>query len=136
MAQEFVVTFNIEQQEVSVADFTIQNNNSINGDFAIRTNERDHEILYNRDKANQHPISAITGLQEIIDEIRKGLKGFVFEQATSSSIWIINHNMNKRPSIIIVDEYDRVVTGDERYIDDNNIEITFNSAFKGKVYLN
>lgn len=135
MAQEFFVTFNIEQQKVKVANFSIQSN-SVDGSFSMRPNERDHEILYNREKPNQHPIQAITGLQEIIEELQKGQKGFVFEQALSSDTWEITHNLNKRPSIMVVDEFDRVVVGDEEYIDNNNVRITFKAAFKGKAYLN
>lgn len=135
MAQEFFVTFNIEQQEVKVANFSIQSN-SVDGSFSMRPNERNHEILYNREKPDQHPIEAITGLKEILDNLQKGQKGFVFEQGISSDTWEITHNLNKRPSIMVVDEFDRVVIGDEEYIDDNNVRITFKAAFKGKAYLN
>ena len=34
----------------------------------------DHAMLQNRDAADQHPISAITGLQEIIDEMQKAIE--------------------------------------------------------------
>lgn len=34
----------------------------------------DHALLTNRDAPDQHPISAIIGLQEILDELRNGLK--------------------------------------------------------------
>lgn len=61
---------------------------------------------------------------------------YTHEQAIASDIWVINHNLNKRPSITIVDSADNVVEGAEKYIDENTVEIRFNGAFKGKAYLN
>ena len=61
---------------------------------------------------------------------------YIHEQGIASDTWIINHNLNKKPSITIVDSADNVVEGAEKYIDNNTIEIYFNGAFKGKAYLN
>ena len=64
-------------------------------------------------------------------------KYFIFDQATSSDTWTINHDLDKKPSITVVDEYDRVITGFEAQYESNNlIIIRFNFAFKGKAYLN
>lgn len=57
-------------------------------------------------------------------------------QGVASDTWIINHNLNKKPSITIVDSAGNVVEGAEKYIDENTIEIYFNGAFKGEAYLN
>ena len=61
---------------------------------------------------------------------------YTHEQAIASDVWVIHHNLGKRPSITIVDSADNVVEGAEKYIDDNIIELRFNGAFKGKAYLN
>ena len=37
---------------------------------------------------------------------------------------------------MVVDTADTVIEGAEKYIDENNVEIYFNSAVKGKAYLN
>lgn len=63
-------------------------------------------------------------------------KYFVFEQAISNQTWDIIHNLNKKPSVTVVDEYDRIVVPDVQYIDDNHIIVSFNFAFKGWAYLN
>lgn len=65
-----------------------------------------------------------------------GDKYFVFEQAESKDEWTIIHNLNKKPSVTVVDEYDRVVTPDIQYIDNSTIIVRFNFAFKGRAYLN
>ena len=63
-------------------------------------------------------------------------KYFVFEQAESKDEWEINHNLNKKPSVTVVDEYDRVVIPAVEYVTDNKIIVRFNFAFKGRAYLN
>ena len=61
---------------------------------------------------------------------------FVFEQNEASDLWEINHNLRKKPSIMVVDSADNVVIGEEQYIDENNLIINFKAKFKGKAYLN
>lgn len=62
---------------------------------------------------------------------------FVFEQGLASDTWVIEHNLNKRPSIIVVDSLDRVQVPDDIYYNsDNQMTVTFLAAFAGKAYLN
>lgn len=63
-------------------------------------------------------------------------KTFVYNQATSSDVWEIEHNLDKYPSVTVVDSGGSVVVGEIVYIDKNNIRITFTSAFSGKAYFN
>lgn len=63
-------------------------------------------------------------------------KTFVYNQATSSDIWEITHNLNKYPAVTVVDSGGSVVIGEIVYIDKNNVRITFTSAFSGKAYFN
>ena len=63
-------------------------------------------------------------------------KNFVYTQAVSSDVWEIQHNLDKYPSITIVDSGNSVVIGEIVYIDKNNVRITFASAFSGKAYFN
>lgn len=61
---------------------------------------------------------------------------YVFEQGVASDTWEIQHNLNRFPTVTIVDSGENVVTGAITYIDSNNVLIKFNGAFKGKAYLN
>ena len=63
-------------------------------------------------------------------------KTFIYNQATSSDVWEIEHNLDKYPSVTVVDSGGSVVVGEIVYIDKNNIRITFASAFSGKAYFN
>ena len=69
--------------------------------------------------------------------IAKGAdKFFIFDQLTSSSEWLINHNLEKYPSVTIIDSAGTNVIGDIIYIDNNNLKIIFSSKMSGKAYLN
>lgn len=61
---------------------------------------------------------------------------FIFEQAEVTKVWTIVHDMNKYPSVTVVDSGNNEVVGDVIYIDKNNLKIQFAFAFSGKVYLN
>lgn len=61
---------------------------------------------------------------------------YTHTQAVASAEWTISHNLNKRPSVTVVDSAGTVVVGDVQYIDDNTVTITFIGAFSGAAYLN
>ena len=63
-------------------------------------------------------------------------KTFEFTQGVPSTTWNIQHNLNKFPSITVIDTADTVVTGQYTYIDNNNVTLTFSAGFAGKAYLN
>lgn len=57
-------------------------------------------------------------------------------QSTSTAVWTITHNLGKRPSISVVDSAGTNVVGAVNYTSNNELTITFSSAFKGTAYLN
>jgi len=61
---------------------------------------------------------------------------FVHTQISANSEWYIEHNMNKRPSVTVVDSANNTVIGDVQYIDDNTVIVTFTGSFSGYAYLN
>lgn len=65
-----------------------------------------------------------------------GDKYYTFNQISSKSVWKIPHGLGKFPSVTIVDSGGNEVIGDIKYIDNNNLEITFSAAFSGIGYLN
>ena len=66
----------------------------------------------------------------------KSIDSFVFEQITPSSIWEIEHNLNKFPSISIVQEDGTEVYGLKTYTSSNKIILSFSKPIKGKAFLN
>lgn len=59
----------------------------------------------------------------------------IYQQTNSSNVWTIAHNLNRFPSVIVVDSAGSKVEGDIDYIDANNVRVTFGNAFAGTVYL-
>lgn len=65
-----------------------------------------------------------------------GSSTFVHVQGNASASWVIEHNLEKYPSVTVVTSAGTVVVGDVTYNNENVVTVTFNGAFKGKAYLN
>ena len=57
-------------------------------------------------------------------------------QMAAEAIWVINHNLGKRPAVTTFNNYNIEVIGDIEHISDNQLTITFIGAFSGYAYLN
>ena len=80
--------------------------------------------------------SYIGGISSNTDLSDLGDKHYTHNQVSASSIWIINHDLEKYPSTTVVDSGGNVVIGDVQHISLNRLTITFNASFSGKAYLN
>lgn len=124
-------------------------------DIFVETGIRIHEKLTGRDLPDQHPISAITGLEEAldgkVDEIIGGSNidvertnnrvtinsaSFIYEQGIASDVWVIEHNLNKAPAITLVDSSGAEFQARKVYNSLNQVTIYLNGATTGKAYLN
>jgi len=61
---------------------------------------------------------------------------FVFTQGVPSATWNRTHNLNKFPSVTVVDTSKQIVIGDVIYTNTNSLVITFSAPFSGEAYLN
>lgn len=113
-----------EEDKNSILEYI---NQSIGGDIP-------HNNLLDRDAPDAHPISSISGLEEKLSQISD--KNHVYTQKSASDSWDIIHNLNKYPSITIVDSANNTVIGDITYISLNEVNIKFIGAFSGKAFLN
>ena len=77
-------------------------------------------------------------IESLAEKLFSGVKDKYYEhrQNTVSKIWKINHNLNKKPSVTVVDSAGSEVIGEVIYIDDNNLELHFSAQFSGIAYLN
>ena len=75
-------------------------------------------------------------LQTQINEISILANGYIHEQGVASAVWTVQHNLNKYPSVTVVDSAENVIVADVEYIDVNTVTITMNGASKGRAYLN
>ena len=65
-----------------------------------------------------------------------GDKTFTFTQGAPAAVWNVQHDLEKFPSVSVINNNDIIVNGQVEYIDNNNLTITFSAAFTGKAYLN
>jgi len=133
MVKHFVAEFTMHHPKLE-AEFTMPKNKTMEVEFTMQGATRDHTVLVNRDKPDQHPISAITGLEEALQNTDKT---FVFEQGIATDTWTINHDLEKYPSVMVVDSAGNTQIPDEiEYISQSQIIVKFVSAFAGTAYLN
>jgi hypothetical protein len=83
-----------------------------------------------------------SGLQ-FIDDIRaediaflESDKNFIHNQITPSTTWAVTHNLNKKPSVSVLDSAGTLVHGYVNYVSDTQITLEFSFAFAGTAYLN
>lgn len=61
---------------------------------------------------------------------------FVFDQTSAEQEWTIVHNLNRFPSVTVVDSAGSVCVGEVLYIDENTVKCIFSAPFSGVAYLN
>ena len=66
----------------------------------------------------------------------QGVPTFVFTQAVPTTVWNVNHNLGKFPSVSVVNNNNILMYGNTTYVDTNNLIINFSAGFSGKAYLN
>ena len=120
----------------------MQNRNNL-GQFGVFTlNSLTLEALSGNYLMDLSFISGNSGLQFKqyygieLDQIQNADKTFVFTQAVPATDWVVNHNLNKFPSVTTVDTTGSHIIGDVQHIDANSFKITFNVPFSAKVYAN
>jgi hypothetical protein len=95
--------------------------------------------VYNMDLTYVSGSSTIQALQYYsiqIDEVEGFDSHFEFTQGVPSTSWDITHNLNKFPSVSVVDTGSTTVTGSYEYINKNRVILNFSTAFAGKAFLN
>ena len=59
---------------------------------------------------------------------------YVHEQSEASDSWLVPHNLDRYPSVTVVDTADTEVITAVTYLDKNTVLITMNAPFKGKAF--
>lgn len=152
---DVAVNFTLKDDDPVSAEFQVQPDVTFMADIKTETGTNDHTQLANRDLPDQHPIDAITGLREALDNVVNNIEGgrnieverqgnraiinsttFIFEQGIASDVWVITHNLNKAPSITLVDSSGAEFQARKVYNSLNQVTIYLNGATTGKAYLN
>jgi len=72
----------------------------------------------------------------VLEGVPIGDKTYVYVQATAATTWNIQHNLDKFPSVSVVNINNILMYGQVTYIDLNNLIIEFSAGFSGKAYMN
>lgn len=99
----------------------------------VNATESDYNKLSNKPSINGVVLEGDKSSKDLkID----GDKTYVHYQNVQSDTWEIQHNLDKYPSVTVVDSASNVVVGDINYIDVNNAVVTFTAPFSGKAFCN
>lgn len=84
MEREFVADFTIQEPETANAEFSIEQEQPVEASFEISAGgTKNHNELENRDIPDQHPISAITGLENTLNNKQNRLNSGQLEAVNS-----------------------------------------------------
>ncbi len=61
---------------------------------------------------------------------------YLHTQTVASDTWVILHNLNKFPSVTVIDSAGNEIVGDVIYDDVNQVTLKFKGGFKGTATLN
>lgn len=61
---------------------------------------------------------------------------FIYTQSSAASVWTVNHNMGKFPSVTILDTANDEVEGQVNHISNTQLTITFSASVAGKAIMN
>lgn len=59
----------------------------------------------------------------------------VVQQPAPASVWTIEHGMGRYPAIVVIDSADETVEGLIEYLSLNEVRLTFNAPFSGRVVI-
>lgn len=159
--QNVAAEFTIGQRPSINAEFSIEENQAIDTIFQInatpsKVSQLENDLDFQTGEEVEHSIQeAIEPLEAeistkvetiegsaLIDAVRVEntvtitSKTFIFEQGIASDTWVINHNLNKRPSIDLVDSSGRAFEAVRDYVNNNQVIIRLEAATAGYAYLN
>jgi len=82
-------------------------------------------------KNKYNPVSGEFDLVNSLQDI-----SYVHTQSVASTTWVVNHNLNTRCSVQVVDNTGNEIIGKIDWIDNNTVNVLFNIPVAGFVYCN
>ena len=143
------VKFGMVRKVFAASDWILQN-----GKYALsygydvvsavyKQNGNNYELMTNIDiKSSEGSVTIFSpevfaGYALLVNSAEKTEdKHFVFEQGVASDVWDIRHDLDKYPSVTVVDSAGNQFFPAVKYIDKNNCTVSLNGATTGKAYLN
>jgi hypothetical protein len=82
-------------------------------------------------KNKYNPVSGEFDLVNSLQDI-----SYTHTQSVPATTWVVNHNLNTKCSVQVVDEDKNEIIAQIDWIDNNTVNITLNIPFTGYVYCN
>lgn len=157
---ELEAEYELSEQQHIEADFVInaypQKVSQLENDLNFQTQEQvqesiqaesdiinariDDEVERLEDEIEQSVVdiqgSALIDADRVEQTVTLSSKTFIFEQGIPATEWVINHNLNKRPSIELADYNGQRFEAYREYTNDNQVIIRLDNAGTGYAYLN
>lgn len=118
--------------------FVLKNNS--NGTIAIRAYDLGYHINELHDVQVTSPtegqVLTYNSTDEIWENTSSADKHYTHSQDVSASQWVIDHDLNKYPSVQVIDSAGSFCIGKVTHNSVNQLTLDFNASFTGKAYLN
>jgi hypothetical protein len=72
----------------------------------------------------------------VSSEIIESDKNYVHSQSVAALEWIVDHSLDKYPSVSVVNDSGNEIIGEISHVSENQIAVRFDIAVTGKVYCN
>ena len=95
----------------------------------------DRDLLLISDLSSEKNLTKRVELGELTAYINSS-NTFTFTQGSPATVWNVQHDLEKFPSVSVINNNNIVVYGQVEYINKNRLTITFSAALTGKAYLN
>lgn len=93
--------------------------------------ENENQRIQNEILRQQNEVLREEAINNILEDVR-----YIHDQQVTSSVWDITHNLEKYPSVTIIDSASELIKGKIEYLSSNRLRVTFSVGISGKAYLN
>ncbi len=126
---------------INVEGITYQISDPSTPEFVKQISQEEIHNWNNPDYKNEDNKPSINGVTLIGDISSEELgleadKTYFHQQTVASDTWVIVHNLNKYPSVSVIDSAGNEVIGEVYYDDKNQVTLKFEGGFKGVATLN
>lgn len=124
--KEIIIVDNLDEDKFGVYTCTAVTQDSTETDFY------DLDLTYK----NGNGAMVVNQFYSIILYSGAQDKGFKHNQVSASSTWVINHNLNKFPNVVVIDSAGSQAIGAVTHNSKNQLTLSFSASFSGVAHLN
>ena len=119
---------NLDISTVSSNEIKVSTVSQSSASISASAYSNNYQHLTNKPKINNVTLEGNLNIREDAN--------FLFVQTEASNIWVIVHNLNKYPSVTVIDSAGNEVLGETIYDSLNQVTLKFKGGFKGTATLN